>query len=97
MIINNISRTVENPPNLVSCVFHFLSNFKDIGFPKMSKLFVNLLRDLIIIYDFKFIIIIVFNKIMGNYFKVPDGAKTNKKFVKFFRKCKIYSISLNIL
>ena len=34
---------------------------------------------------------------MGNYFKVPDGAKTNKKFVKFFRKCKIYSKSLNIL
>ena len=51
--------------------------------------------------DFKdlinFIIIIVFNIIMGNYFKVPDGAKTNKKFVKFFRKCKIYSKSLNII
>lgn len=27
---------------------------------------------------------------MGNYFKVPDGAKTNKKFVKFFRKCNIH-------
>jgi hypothetical protein len=33
-------------------------------------------------------IIIAFNIIMGNYFKVPDGVKTNKKFVKFFRKCK---------
>ena len=52
----------------------------------------NDFRDLI-----NFIIIIVFNIIMGNYFKVPDGAKTNKKFVKFFRKCKIYSKSLNIL
>jgi hypothetical protein len=35
-----------------------------------------------------FIIIIAFNIIMGNYFKVPDGVKTNKKFVKFFRKRK---------
>ena len=25
---------------------------------------------------------------MGNYLKVPDHAPTNKKFVKFFRKCK---------
>ena len=25
---------------------------------------------------------------MGNYFKVPEGVKTNKKFIKFFRKCK---------
>jgi hypothetical protein len=35
-----------------------------------------------------FIIIIAFNIIMGNYFKVTEGAKTNKKFVKFFRKRK---------
>ena len=44
---------------------------------------VNDFKDLI-----NFIIIIAFNIIMGNYFKVPDGVKTNKKFVKFFRKCK---------
>ena len=28
---------VNDPPNLVSCVFQSLSNFKDIGFPNMSK------------------------------------------------------------
>ena len=28
---------VNDPPNLVSCVFQSLSNFKEIGFPNMSK------------------------------------------------------------
>ena len=27
---------------------------------------------------------------MGNYFKTPESATANKKFVKFFRKCNFY-------